>query len=128
MRQELDDLVCQRYPEIFRDRHADQTVTSMYWGFTCGDGWFGIIDDLCAQITSRVNTGQVPQVVATQVKSKMGCLRFGFVGQFDPEFNPLVRQLINLAASKSEQTCEACGAPNAAWKPDAVCTKCGAKR
>jgi len=68
MRQELDDLLCQRYPELFRDRHADPAQTSMCWGFCCGDGWFGIIDSLCAQIAAKVQDGQMPHVVVSQVK------------------------------------------------------------
>ncbi len=43
MRQELDNLLCQRYPEIFADRHADSTASGMGWGFCCGDYWFDLI-------------------------------------------------------------------------------------
>lgn len=128
MRPEFDDLLCHRYPDIFRDRHGSPHQTGMCWGFSCGDGLFDIIDKLCAEISVRVATGQIQPVVATQVKSKMGCLRFGFVGQFDPGFNPQIRQLIQSAESQAEHTCEECGAPNAAWEPDSACTQCGVKR
>ena len=47
MRKELDEKLCEKYPLIFKNRHADMTETAMCWGFECGDGWFNIIDVLC---------------------------------------------------------------------------------
>jgi len=47
MKQELDELLCKRYPKIFRDRHADMRTTAMCWGFDCGNGWFNVIDQMC---------------------------------------------------------------------------------
>ncbi len=52
MRQELNAHLCQRYPDVFRDRHGEKTKTRMCWGFGCGDGWFDIIDGLCAETSS----------------------------------------------------------------------------
>jgi hypothetical protein len=106
MRQELDDLLCQRYPEIFCDRQKDQYETSMCWGFCCGDGWFDIINGLCAVIDTEVSAGKMPPVVARQVKEKMGSLRFRIHGG-----NEKTRQLIELARQNSEHTCEECGQP-----------------
>ena len=54
MRKELDEELCRKYPRIFRDRHAPMTQTAMCWGFECGDGWYKIIDMLCAYIQSHV--------------------------------------------------------------------------
>ena len=50
MRKELDEKLCEKYPLIFKDRHADMTETCMCWGFECGDGWFNIIDVLCGML------------------------------------------------------------------------------
>ena len=55
MRKELDDLLCEKYPEIFKDRHGDKMVTCMCWGFNIGDGWFNIIDTLCHQIQAHID-------------------------------------------------------------------------
>ena len=104
MRHELDVLLCQRYPEIFCDRHHNMYETSMCWGFTCGDGWFDIIDRLCSEIAAQVATGEMPPVVARQVKEKMGSLRFHFRGG-----NEETRRLIENASQESERTCEVCG-------------------
>ena len=106
MRPDLDDLLCQRYPDIFRDRHASPEQTGMCWGFCCGEGWFDIINDLCAEITARVATGEMPPVVATQVKSKTGYLRFYIKNRVA---NPQACALIDEAQLRSEFTCEECG-------------------
>lgn len=55
MRKELDEKLCEKYPLIFRDRHEDPSKTCMYWGLDCGDGWYNIIDALCANIQNRID-------------------------------------------------------------------------
>ena len=125
MQQELDDLLCQRYPEIFCDRHKNKYETSMCWGFTCGDGWFDIIDRLCSEIAAQVLAGGMPPVVASQVKEKMGSLRFRFRGG-----NEETHRLIELARQKSAATCEECGRPAKRRIVETVsvlCSVCAAK-
>ena len=111
MRKELDEELCKKYPEIFRDRHGDMSTTAMCWGFECGDGWYNIIDAACAQImnrayNNRLNNVKFPEVVATQVKEKYGTLRFYYNGGDD-----YVDGVVSMAESMSERTCETCGAP-----------------
>jgi hypothetical protein len=55
MRKELDEALCAKYPLIFRDRNAPMTDTAMCWGFSCGDGWYDIIDVLCSKLYSHYN-------------------------------------------------------------------------
>lgn len=50
MNAELDKKLCDTYPEIFTDRHAPMNQTAMCWGFECGDGWYWLIDQLCAAL------------------------------------------------------------------------------
>jgi hypothetical protein len=52
MRKELDEALCAKYPLIFADRNADMRTTAMCWGFSCGDGWYNIIDVLCGLLYS----------------------------------------------------------------------------
>ena len=104
MDQALDDLLCQRYPDIFRDRHGSIYETGMFWGFCCGDGWYDIINHLCAEISNQVDSGAMPPVVASQVKEKFGSLRFHFHGGNDE-----TRRLVDLARLESERICEQCG-------------------
>lgn len=55
MKQELDELLCKKYPKIFKNRYADMRTTAMCWGFEHGEGWFNIIDLLCGQIQGHID-------------------------------------------------------------------------
>lgn len=55
MKKELDELLCKRYPKIFRDRHGDMRTTAMCWGFDIGDGWFNIIDQMCRNMQWHID-------------------------------------------------------------------------
>jgi len=112
MRKDLDELLCQRYPKIFVDRHGDMLQTCMVWGFSCGDGWFQIIDDLCAALQDRTDRGGAPQAVALQVKEKFGTLRF-YARCVDDEAQVLIQE----AAKRSCVVCENCGEP-AVMRPE----------
>ena len=85
MKQELDDALCAKYPLIFAQRNWDKMDTCMCWGFECGDGWYDLIDSLCCSLQDYLNAHypEVNQVVATQVKSKFGELRFYVEGGND---------------------------------------------
>lgn len=50
MKKELDEKLCNNYPEIFRDRHESMYKTNMCWGFECDDGWYPLIDNLCRNL------------------------------------------------------------------------------
>ncbi len=118
MKDELDKLLCEKYPKIFRDRHAPMTETCMCWGLEIGDGWFQVVDSLCGNIQSYIDWKNrsaeagykdfkpVPQVVATQVKEKFGGLRFYYDGG-DEQITGMVR----MAESWASHTCETCGKP-----------------
>jgi hypothetical protein len=58
MRRELDEKLCAKYPLIFKNRNADMRTTSMCWGFECGDGWYNILDVLCAYLTNDYNNAK----------------------------------------------------------------------
>lgn len=55
MRKELDEKLCAKYPLLFQDRNAPMTETCMCWGFCCGDGWYDLLDVLCANLYSEYN-------------------------------------------------------------------------
>jgi len=63
MNENLDNLLCSKYPKIFKDRHASMQESCMYWGLEVGDGWYNILDRLCGIIQWRIDT------VAVQYKS-----------------------------------------------------------
>lgn len=111
MSPELDKLLCEKYPKLFRDRNASEQVTCMCWGLAVGDGWFNILDKLCGNIQSHIDwkerqdPGSCPQVILEQVKEKFGTLRFYYQGGDD-----YINGLVSMAESMTEVTCEECGA------------------
>jgi hypothetical protein len=55
MKQELDKLLCERYPKMMVNRNKDMKETCMCWGFECGDGWFNILDQLMGSIQHHID-------------------------------------------------------------------------
>lgn len=101
----------------------------MCWGIETGNGWYEIINQLCALIQNHIDWKQknhewavqwnqehpmdprpvpepVAQVVAEQVKEKFGGLRFYYRGGDD-----VVDGMVRMAEAMSERICEECGSP-----------------
>lgn len=107
MNQELDDALCAKYPTIFTERHGSPQDTSMCWGFECCDGWYTLIDTLCAELQAETERNGAPQVIARQVKEKFGSLRFYTNSGLSERQNAM----IDFVRALSQRTCEICGAP-----------------
>lgn len=149
MKPELTEKLYQKYPAIFANR----------CGFAHGDGWYGIIDFMCEAMTYTytnfltideargmqwgiephktraddkpvyVMEMQTPQVVADQVKQKLGTLRFYYHLELEsrlrelaygenplPEairmlekYESLISGIVHMAYTLSAGTCEATG-------------------
>jgi hypothetical protein len=55
MRNELDKLLCEKYPKMMVNRNKSMTETCMCWGFDCGDGWFNLLDQLMGNIQHHID-------------------------------------------------------------------------
>ena len=55
MKQELDKLLCEKYPKMMVNRNKNMHETCMCWGFECGDGWFNILNQLMSQIQHHID-------------------------------------------------------------------------
>jgi hypothetical protein len=125
MREELDSLLCQKYPKMFVNRNKSMQETCMYWGFECSDGWFDLIDKLCESIQSYIDNNShapdriIPQVTVDQVKEKFGTLRFYTTGG-----DRLIDGMIWFAESMSGRICETCGAPGKTRGKGYIYTAC----
>jgi hypothetical protein len=111
MRQELDKLLCEKYPKMMVNRNKPMMETCMCWGFDCGDGWYNILNQLMGNIQHHIDwknrKGEVvPQVTLDQVKEKFGTLRFYYSGGDDA-----IDGMVRMAESMSGVTCEECGSP-----------------
>lgn len=88
MNQELQNALFETYPKIFARRFMSKKYTAMCYGIQCPDGWYNIIDTLCASIQSYSDqNGLICE--ANQVKSKFGGLRF-YVTYSDPYIKGLL--------------------------------------
>ena len=118
MSPELYDALCARYPLIFVDRHGDPAMTAMCWGFEVGDGWFALVDVLSRELQRETDEQGAPQVVAEQVKSKGGSLRFHVRAA-----NERQRAMLDFAQAVSRHVCEACGMMSPTNEPQRVGSK-----
>jgi len=124
MNEKLDNELCTKYPKLFVNRHADMKVTAMCWGFSCGDGWYNIINHLCSNIQHHLDwvnkkEVKVAQVEVSQVKEKFGTLRFYYTGGDD-----YINGMVAMAESMSSVTCEECGAPGKTSRRGWLVTLC----
>jgi hypothetical protein len=112
----------------------------MCWGFSCGDGWYDLLDRLCGNIKRVVDAfndayGHTPKAVeydvqAVQVKEKFGTLRF-YTGGIHGDISDIIDALISQAEGQSAQTCEECGkhgmTRGRGWVRT-LCTDCAVKQ
>lgn len=103
MRKELDDALCRRYPTLYKNRSAKPGKSLMHWGFSCGDGWYHIID-----VISRMLTDYSQDITASQVKEKFGGLRFYYSGKY----GEYTIGITTMGEQVSGITCEVCGTPS----------------
>ncbi|NNA05913.1 hypothetical protein HBN65_03675 [Pseudomonas lundensis] len=102
MNEELERTLLSKFPEIFEITEA--VPDDFLWGIHCGDGWVPLISAMCQQLQLHVETTGRPQIVAKQIKHKMGILRCVFAGTDDYS-----NGVINTVIGMSFVTCEMCG-------------------
>lgn len=145
MKQELDELLCKKYPKMMVNRNKSPQETTMCWGFECGDGWYNILNQLMGNIQHHIDGNnsrrelllknnphnikipeEVVQVTLDQVKEKFGTLRFYYTGGDEK-----IRGMVIMAEAMSGTTCESCGNPGeqtyGGWIKT-TCTPCEDKR
>lgn len=116
MSPELEEKIFQKYPKMFpkEEQEEGHQRSLMCYGFSCGDGWYHIIDTLCRNIQAHIDQNirgldkedaEHYQVTVEQVKEKFGSLRFYISGGDD-----YIQGMIVMAEALSSKTCEDCGA------------------
>lgn len=110
MNKDLQNQLFAKYPKIFRDAKLSPRQSCMGFGIECGDGWYQIIDALCAALSSGYSSskdtmrfdgveGRFPydtfesvQVVADQAKEKFSGLRFYTHNELSDEFKVILEK------------------------------------
>lgn len=114
MNKELETALFDQYPALFRDREK----SLMRWGMTCGDGWYPLVDLLCAQLVK-----QSTDLQAKQVKEKFGELRF-YLQHTNKDNQEFVFGLTTMASLLSITICDKCGLKGNRHNDLYVCTRC----
>lgn len=102
------------YPKMFSEP---------YGGFCIGEGWWQIVESLCANIQSHIDWNndtrerllkdnpydhkipdELSQVYIHQIKEKFGGLRFYYQGG-----DKTIQGMVRIAESWADNTCEKCG-------------------
>jgi len=99
MDKKLQNQLFKKYPKLFRQRLLNKETSPMFWGITCGNGWYNIINCLCFAL-DQMND----KVEACQVKQKFGGLRF-----YIDHGTEMQQRLCSLVGSISFGFCELCG-------------------
>jgi hypothetical protein len=115
---EFEKKLKEKYPEMF---------SQPYGGICVNQGWWPIIESLCANIQSHINWWNknhekhpvVEQVVVEQIKEKFGGLRFYYKGGDDKVYG-----MVRMAESWAEHTCEECGKPGTSRSGGWIKTLC----
>lgn len=111
-----------RFAETMQQRFPAM-LSEPYGGFAIGEGWWGIVEELCSQIQHHIDwvngsrkrlmennpydhtiPEECPQVIVRQIKEKFGGLRFYYDGGDDT-----VDGMVRMAESWAARTCDVCG-------------------
>jgi len=127
MDEKLDKKLMERFGFLYRDRSKTKTKSCMYWGFSCGSGWFKILWDLSEDIDKILST--LPKdrrelFNVKQVKEKFGGLRF--YCSSPPEVFDEIQGLVRKAENNSYKVCERCGKPGKVRTDGWASTRCDA--
>lgn len=141
MNKDTQQLLYDKYSKIFAQKDLPKGKSNMYYGVSCGDGWYDILDVLCGQIKNNTESfaGFEIKFEACQIKEKFGSLRFYYDLQFENNFPELIELrikakisgLVEMAEAISHHICEGCGAPgykNTERWIKTMCDNCHEKR
>lgn len=92
MKQELDKLLCERYPKMMVNRNKPMIETCMCWGFECGDGWFNILDQLMGNIQHHIDWKVKQREDAIKRNEMVQKLKDGDSTLFDEEYKDMIDQ------------------------------------
>jgi ribosomal protein S27AE len=122
MKEELEQKLFTKYPEIFSNRFLSEHESPMTNGICVGDGWYNIIDKLCLKIMQVINKDDSlkESFKINEIKTKYGMLYF-----YTNQANEKIDKYIMEAELESQTICSNCGDIILFNKSDVIlCSKC----
>lgn len=101
------------FPELFPAQAMDETTGLMGYGFECDDGWYAIVRDVLAELSSIRATlpgDERDAFWVFQVKEKFGGLRI-YLDTIPSAAREEACDAIARAEERAAVTCEECGKP-----------------
>lgn len=92
-----------KYPQLYRQHSLPMTKTCMCWGFSCGDGWYKILNKMSKELSNYAKKKEI-SIEAVQVKEK-----FGLLCVYINNNDDITEKIIEEAENESAKTCEKCG-------------------
>jgi hypothetical protein len=89
MKQELDKLLCEKYPKMMVNRTKPMMETCMCWGFECGDGWFNILDQLMGNIQHHIDWKEKQRIGAIKYNDMAAQAKAGNFDLFEETMKAL---------------------------------------
>ncbi len=90
MKQELDKLLCEKYPKMMVNRNKNMQETCMCWGFDCGDGWFNILDQLMGSIQHHIDWKEKQRAGAIKYNEMAAQAKAGNFDLFEEDMKALL--------------------------------------
>jgi hypothetical protein len=142
----IQQMLYNKYPKLFRQKDLSAQETCMCWGISCGKGWFKIIDEACEKLQKLADENGV-SIEFVQVKEKFAELRLytdiiypdghklhttvvdiagvgSFIKEEPEQIWKDVQRIVGDAGEKSLNTCETCGEPGKPREGGWVVTLC----
>jgi hypothetical protein len=135
MDEELQNILFEKYPDLFSNRTKSPKESCMSWGCDIGNGWYDLLSSVCWRISQHeeyIKTRKKYKLTDAeeeyypvkfdQVKEKYGGLRIYYSGGDD-----YVEGAISMAEEMSYKICEICGnsgKPNKGGWITTLCNSC----
>jgi hypothetical protein len=89
MNRHYDRYLVRKYAPLYRDRYSDMQYTAMCWGFSVGDGWFTIINNLSFLLLRDYLDAKKE---FEDINNRIGELKFKFDGATPSKHNVIITQ------------------------------------
>lgn len=116
--EEYDEFICGFFPQLFAQRHLDESVTCMCWGINIPKGWYFLLYELCRKLDVIRWRSEIP-IEFGQIKTKFSLATL--IVDIDKDniskrsseekeiWKDIIYYLVNSTENSMNDTCPDCG-------------------